>query len=79
MRSLIIFTTSLGWAVRLELHVRRFFCPNKACLRQIFTERLPSVVAPYARRTIRLTDLFTLIGFADRAGKQASAWLMEWG
>ena len=25
-----------GWAVRLELHVRRFFCQNKECLRQIF-------------------------------------------
>ena len=61
-----------GWAVRLELHVRRFFCQNKECLRQIFTERLPSVVAPYARRTTRLTDLFTLVGFAlgGEAGKR---------
>src|SRR6266487_3360522 len=61
-----------GWAVRLELHVRRFFCVNKECLRQIFTERLPNVVAPYARRTTRLTDLFTLIGFAlgGEAGKR---------
>ncbi len=61
-----------GWAVRLELHVRRFFCQNKECLRQIFTERLPSVVAPYARRTTRLTELFTLIGFAlgGEAGKR---------
>ncbi len=25
-----------GWAVRLELHVRRFFCPNQECVRQIF-------------------------------------------
>jgi len=60
------------WAVRLELHVRRFFCVNKECLRQIFTERLPSVVAPYARRTTRLTELFTLIGFAlgGEAGKR---------
>ncbi len=61
-----------GWAVRLELHVRRFFCQHKACLRQIFTERLPSVVAASARRTIRLTDLFTLIGLAlgGEAGKR---------
>src|SRR5690348_643166 len=61
-----------GIAVRLELHVRRFFCQNKACVRQIFTERLPEVVAPYARRTIRLGDLFTLIGFAlgGEAGKR---------
>ena len=48
-----------GWAVRLELHVRRFFCLNKECVRQIFTERLPSVVAPYARHTRRLGDLHT--------------------
>jgi hypothetical protein len=68
-----------GWAVRLELHVRRFFCQNKECMRQIFTERVPSVVAPYARRTTRLTELFTLIGFADGEGKPASGWLMEWG
>src|SRR2546425_6081760 len=57
-----------GWAVRLDLHVRRFFCLNKECMRQIFTERLPHVVAPYARRTTRLTDLFTLIGFALGGG-----------
>jgi hypothetical protein len=42
----------MGCAVRLELHVRRFFCPNPECTRQIFTERLPSIVAPYARRTV---------------------------
>jgi transposase len=61
-----------GWAVRLELHVRRFFCHHQACERQIFTERLPGVVAPYARCTRRLTDLFTLIGFAlgGEAGKR---------
>ena len=27
----------MGCAVRLELHVRRFFCANQACARQIFT------------------------------------------
>jgi transposase len=53
-----------GWAVRLELHVRRFFCHNQQCQRRIFTERLPDVVAPYSRRTTRLADLLTLIGFA---------------
>lgn len=61
----------MGWAVKLELHTRRFFCLNLACERQIFTERLPSVVAPYARRTTRLADVFTLIAFAlgGEAGK----------
>ena len=43
----------MGCALRLELHTRRFFCLNAHCPRQIFTERLPNVVAPYARRTGR--------------------------
>jgi transposase len=65
----------MGCAVRLDLHVRRFFCSNQECARQIFAERLPSVVAPYARRTTRLTDLLTLIGFAlgGEAGKRLVA------
>ena len=64
-----------GWAVRLELHVRRFFCQNQECKRQIFTERLPEVVAPSARRTTRLCDLLTLIGFA--MGGEAGNCLVE--
>lgn len=64
-----------GWAMRLELHVRRFFCHNHECQRRIFTERLPEVVAPYARRTLRLADLLTLIGFA--LGGEAGSYLME--
>jgi len=54
----------MGWAVQLQLHTRRFFCTNKDCDRQIFTERLSTVVAPSARRTTRLSDVLTLIGFA---------------
>src|SRR5947209_704590 len=65
----------VGWAVRLELHVRRFFCQNKECPRRVFTERLPNVVAPYALRTTRLCDLLTLIGFA--MGGEAGNYLVE--
>src|SRR5437762_1990699 len=64
-----------GRAVRLELHVRRFFCQNQECKNQIFTERLPEVVAPSARRTTRLCDLLTLIGFA--MGGEAGNSLVE--
>ena len=62
----------MGCAVRLKLHLRRFFCQNAECQRKIFAERLPTVVAPYARRTLRLYDLFTLIGFVvgGEAGKK---------
>ncbi len=65
----------MGCAVHLEVHARRFFCSNAACDRQIFTERLPSVVEPDARRPTRLTDVFTLIGFAlgGEAGKRLAA------
>lgn len=65
----------MGCAVRLELHIRRFFCCHPECARQIFTERLPSIVAPYARRTTRLTDVFLLIGFAlgGEAGRRLAA------
>jgi transposase len=48
----------LAWAhipVVLRLHVRRFFCPNPACVHLTFSEPLPTVVAPFARRTVRLT------------------------
>jgi transposase len=53
-----------GVAMRLDLHVRRFFCLAPECPRQIFVERLPRVVAPYARRTLRLDEVARLIGFA---------------
>ncbi len=61
-----------GVAVGLHLHVRRFFCDQPTCSRAIFTERLPRVVAPYARRTVRLRQLVELVGFllAGSAGSR---------
>lgn len=53
-----------GVAVKLEVHTRRFRCPNSLCTRRIFCERLPSVVAYYARKTVRLNAVLELIGFA---------------
>lgn len=53
-----------GRSVRIALSVRKFFCRNAACPRRIFTERLPTVVTPYAQKTIRLTDVHRLVGFA---------------
>jgi transposase len=50
--------------VRLRLHVRKFFCRQPTCSRRVFTERLPSLVAPYARRTRRLTEVVRLLAFA---------------
>ncbi|HEU5102597.1 MAG TPA: ISL3 family transposase [Roseiflexaceae bacterium] len=70
----------LPWAttgVQLQLHVRRFFCPNPACVRKIFTERLPAVVLAYARRTNRLRDQLLETGFAlggEAGARQCAAW-----
>lgn len=57
-------------AVSLVLHSRKFFCSNSACKTQIFTERMPDLVAPYARRTVGLQEALHLIGLAlgGRAG-----------
>lgn len=57
----------IPWAelvVRLHVHVRKFFCDNPACARTIFTERLPSLVAPSARRTLRLAHQQQQLGLA---------------
>jgi transposase len=61
--------------VRLVLHVRRFFCDNPACARHVFTERLPGVVASYARRTDRLRDVLHQIGYwlGGEAGARLAA------
>lgn len=53
-----------GVSVKLELHTRRFRCQNSLCTRRIFCERVPSVVAHYARKTVRLNAALELIGFA---------------
>src|SRR5688500_16818980 len=53
-----------GHTVRLLLRVRKFFCRQPTCARRIFTERLPRLVAPYARRTARLESVLSLLAFA---------------
>jgi len=53
-----------AYAVRLQLCVRKFFCRIAACPRQIFTERLPTVAAPWARRTLRLAERLRALGIA---------------
>jgi len=63
-----------GVAVRLELHTRRFRCLDALCTQRVFCERLPQVVARYARQTARLNNALELIGFAigGRAGARAA-------
>src|SRR5207237_497629 len=49
---------------RLRLRVRRFFCGKVACARRVFAERPATVVAPYARRTVRLDAWLRHVTFA---------------
>lgn len=61
--------------VHIRLHSRKFFCCNPKCKTQVFTERLPEVVAPYGRRTLALHEALHLIGLA--LGGRAGARLAE--
>jgi len=60
-----------GRRVRLFLRVRKFRCPQKGCPRRVFTERLPDLVEPYARKTARLHEVLELVGFALGGGAGA--------
>jgi transposase len=67
----------LPWSdyqVTWRLRVRKLFCHNRTCPRRIFTERLPGLVAPWARRTRRLAARLLAIGLAlgGAAGSQLS-------
>jgi len=52
------------WQVRIAVQVRRFFCHNATCRRWIFTERMPAVAVPWARRTTRLAEVQREVGLA---------------
>ena len=71
----------LPWAayrVCLQLRVRKWFCGNRACRRRIFTERLPTVTAPWARRTLRLAQCLVAVGLA-LGGKAGVSLSQRWG
>ena len=40
--------------VHLQLTGRKFVCRHPTCRRRLFTERVPELVATYARKTQRL-------------------------
>src|SRR5712691_8299740 len=53
-----------GQRVTLVLTVRKFFCPNPTCPRNIFAEQFPDLVQAYARLTHRLREALMALGFA---------------
>jgi len=67
----------LSWAqcrVVLHLQVRKCFYANGRCTRRVFTERLPRLVAPWARRTQRLEHwlVHVALALAGTAGARLS-------
>ncbi len=67
------------FGLTIVLEVCKFFCLNETCRRRIFTERLPTMVAPWARRTRRYAEQLTAIalslggGAAVRLGQHLNA------
>ncbi len=53
-----------GRAVVIQVRARRFRCASVGCPRRVFTERLPGVAPPRARRTARLGGIQRHIGLA---------------
>src|SRR5260370_32897599 len=64
-----------GRRVQLVLCVRKFFCRNPLCEQKIFTERIPDLVRPWAKMTIRYCQQLTSIGLATcgKGGTKLSA------
>jgi transposase len=60
----------VGKTLRLVVQVRRFFCRNTDCARQIFAEHIPNLTTRYARRTRRFTHMLSALGLADGEGKR---------
>ncbi len=66
-----------GVSIKLQLSTRKLRCQNDLCSQKVFCERLPKVVAAYARKTVRLTSALQLLAFAlgGEAGARAACGL----
>ena len=53
-----------GITVSLQLQTRKLRWSNELCSQKVFCERLPRVVAAYARKTLRLNSALRLLAFA---------------
>ena len=67
-----------GIPVRILLQARKFFCADERCSRRIFTERLPTTVARYARRSCRSSDAISWMRWHSVA-EQVHGWRTNWG
>lgn len=68
----------VGCIVELNLIVRRFCCDNPTCQRRTFAERMPSLIASYARRTNHLLTAQRQVAF-DLGGEAGARMLLNLG
>jgi transposase len=54
----------VNFKLTLMVQVSKFFCDTPGCIRRIFTERIPEIAAPWARKTVRLVQRLEAIGLA---------------
>jgi hypothetical protein len=64
------------WPVPLRVHARRFFCDVPTCVRRIFVEPFPRLLARYARQTERLRQ--ALLELAHASNAETAARLACW-
>lgn len=57
-----------GISVTINLQLGRWRCRTSDCVRQIFTERVASVLIPHAQQTNRLAEIRMLVGRALGGG-----------
>jgi len=53
-----------GRSLVIQLHVRRFACAALGCSRRVFSERMPLLVTPHGRRTLRAQEQVRRLAFA---------------
>jgi Transposase/zinc-finger of transposase IS204/IS1001/IS1096/IS1165 len=64
-----------GAAVMVKMRVSRWRCLKRECERETFTDQLPEIVCPRARRTQRIAQLVHLLGYG--AGGRPAERLMK--
>ena len=64
-----------GRRVRVIVHVRRFKCANRRCAQSTFSEQVPGLTRPFARRTPPLTEALAgvALALAGRPGSRLAA------
>jgi transposase len=64
-----------GRQVQIIVHIRRFKCANRRCGQSTFSEQIPGLTTPFARRTPPLTDALAdvALALAGRPGSRLAA------